>query len=345
LLYNLINIKNERKDKMKEILNYLFEHKTLAKTEAKQVLSDIGNGRYNNSQIAAFMTVYIMRSITVDEIEGFRDAMLELCIPLDFSAYDPIDLCGTGGDNKDTFNISTLSSFVVAGCGVKVAKHGNYGVSSTCGSSNVLEHLGHKFTNDKDILERNLNEAGICFLHAPLFHPAMKFVGPIRKELGIKTFFNMLGPIINPSFPKKQLIGVFSLELARLYAYLHQKTNKQFMILHSLDGYDEISLTGPFKAISNTKEQILSPENINMKTLHPGEIAGGTNVAESAKIFTDILIGAGTEAQNQVVIANSGMAVQCARPELNISDAMQMAEESLKSKKALKSLNALLGRA
>lgn len=327
---------------MKEILNYLFEHKALSKNEAKQVLKDIGSGKYNNSQIAAFMTVYMMRSITVEEIEGFRDAMLELCIQLDFSAYDPIDLCGTGGDNKDTFNISTLASFIVAGCGIKVAKHGNYGVSSACGSSNVLEFLGHKFTNDPDILERDINNAGICFLHAPLFHPAMKNVAPIRRELGIKTFFNILGPIVNPSFPGKQLIGVFSLELARLYAYLHQQTEKQFMVLHSLDGYDEISLTGPFKVISKMGEQILEPENLNMEILKPEEITGGVNVAESAKIFMSVINGEGTFAQNQVVIANAGMAVYCARPDLSLSNALQIAEESLKSKKALNSLKILL---
>jgi anthranilate phosphoribosyltransferase len=327
---------------MKEILNYLFDHKTLGKDGAKQVLIDIGSGKYNNSQIAAFMTVFVMRSITVEEIEGFREAMLELCLPLDFSSYDPIDLCGTGGDNKDTFNISTLASFVVAGCGINVAKHGNYGVSSACGSSNVLEYLGLKFTNDPETLERNLIEAGICFLHAPLFHPAMKKVGPIRKELGIKTFFNMLGPLVNPSSPQKQIIGVYSLELARLYAYLLQQSSHEFIIIHSLDGYDEISLTGPFKIISRSKEQILEPEFLKMEKVSPAEITGGNNVAESAGIFMDIIKGDGTTAQNNVVIANAAMAIHCARPHLSLSDLVQTAAESLRSGKALNSLNKLL---
>ena len=238
---------------MKEILNHLFDHKTLSKETSRQVFLDITQGLANPSQIAAFLTVFMMRSITVEELEGFRDAMLELCIATDLSQYNPIDLCGTGGDGKDTFNISTIASFVVAGAGVKVAKHGNYGVSSLCGSSNIMEHFGYKFTNDKDILKRQIEEAGICIMHAPLFHPAMKQVAPIRKDLAVKTFFNMLGPMVNPAFPKNQLVGVFSLELARLYGYLYQKSGKNFVILHTMDGCDEISLTSPFKMISNKK--------------------------------------------------------------------------------------------
>src|SRR5436190_2750537 len=259
---------------MKEALNHLFEHKPLGKQEAKRVLLSIAKGESNNSQIAAFLTVYLMRSITVEELEGFREALLELCLRLDFSAYDTIDLCGTGGDAKNTFNISTLASFVVAGAGIKVAKHGNYGVSSVSGSSNVMEFLGYKFTNDKSVLEKQLAEFGICFMHAPLFHPAMKTVAPIRKELGVKTFFNMLGPLVNPSFPKYQSTGVFSLELARLYSYLLQQTNSNFIVIHSLDGYDEISLTGNFKMISKQREQILSPEEIGFEKLQQEDLSG-----------------------------------------------------------------------
>ncbi|MCK5702641.1 MAG: anthranilate phosphoribosyltransferase, partial [Cyclobacteriaceae bacterium] len=229
---------------MKEILNRLFEYKSLDRATAKEILSNLAQGKYNHSEMAAFLTVYLMRSITVDELAGFREAMLELCVPLNFEAYDAIDLCGTGGDGKDTFNISTLASFIVAGAGQNVAKHGNNSVSSVCGSSNVLAHFGYEFTNDPDILKKSLDECGICYMHAPLFHPAMKNVAPVRRELGVKTFFNMLGPMVNPSFPKKQLTGVFSLELARLYAYLFQQTDTEFMVVYSLDGYDEVSLTG-----------------------------------------------------------------------------------------------------
>lgn len=326
---------------MKEVLNNLFDYKSLDKDQAKQILINLAKGEYNQSQVAAFLTVYLMRSITVQELEGFRDAMLELCIPLEIDAYEAIDLCGTGGDGKDTFNISTLSSFIVAGAGQNVAKHGNNGVSSVCGSSNLLAHFGYRFTSEKDDLIKSLEEAGICFLHAPLFHPAMKNVAPIRKELGVKTFFNMLGPIVNPSFPKKQLVGVFNLELARLYGYLHQKTDKQFVILHSLDGYDEVSLTGPFKMLSNDNEKLLFPEELGLNTWPQEALWGGKTVEDSAKIFIQILKGEGTTAQNQVVIANAGLAIHCGKS-VSIADGIAEARESLESGKALKTFEKLI---
>ncbi|MCH8318682.1 MAG: anthranilate phosphoribosyltransferase, partial [Bacteroidetes bacterium] len=303
---------------------------------------EIANAKYNHNQIASFLTVYMMRSITVEELQGFRDALLELCVHVDLKDYDPIDLCGTGGDGKDTFNISTLAAFVTAGSGVKVAKHGNYGVSSLCGSSNVLEYLGVKFTNDRSVLESSIDKAGICIMHAPLFHPAMKNVGPVRKELGVKTFFNMLGPMVNPAFPKKQLVGVFSLELARLYTYLYQQSDKSFVILYSLDGYDEISLTGTFKHFSNTREQIIAPEELGLNSVKAEDIKGGKTIKESAEIFMNILKGKGTKAQNEVVIANAGMAIHCARPELNREEAIALAKESLESGKALEAFSHLI---
>ncbi len=326
---------------MKQVLNKLFEHKTLDKEEAKEILVKLAQGAYNPSQVASFLTVFLMRSITVSELEGFRDAMLELCLALDLSAYDPIDLCGTGGDGKDTFNISTLSSFLVAGAGQAVAKHGNNSVSSVCGSSNLLAHFGYEFTNDKAAIIRSIEEAGICFLHAPMFHPAMKNVAPIRKELGLKTFFNMLGPMVNPAFPEKQLVGVFSLELARLYTYLYQKSDKRFVILHALDGYDEISLTGPFKMFTNEGEQVLRPEDVGLHTCPAEAIYGGTTVEESAKIFLGILEGRGTQAQNEVVIANAGMALYCSQKANNVTDAIAMARESLESGRALQTFKKL----
>ncbi|MGK7396884.1 MAG: anthranilate phosphoribosyltransferase [Candidatus Cyclobacteriaceae bacterium M3_2C_046] len=319
---------------MKEILNNLFEHKSLDKQTAKEILINLAQGKYNNSQVAAFLTVYLMRSITVEELEGFREAMLELCIAVDLSDYDIMDLCGTGGDGKDTFNISTLSSFIVAGAGQMVAKHGNNGVSSTCGSSNLLAFLGYEFTNEREQLVRNLEESGICFMHAPLFHPAMKNVAPIRKELGVKTFFNMLGPMVNPGFPHKQLVGVFSLDLSRLYGYLYQQIDKQFVILHSLDGYDEISLTGGFKILTNQGERILFPEDLGLARVRPEELSGGKTVEASAKIFLDILQGQGNQAQNQVAIANAGMALYCGNQQISLSDALARARESLESGRA-----------
>lgn len=320
---------------MKATLNYLLNHQTLDQQTAYQTLLGIGRGEYNPSQIASFLTVFALRGITVEELTGFRNAMLEMLLPIDFQEFDAMDVCGTGGDGKDTFNVSTLSAFVVAGAGQRVAKQGNHGVSSAVGSSTVLEYLGIKFTNDIDYLRRKMETAYICYLHAPLFHPAMKNVAPIRKELGIKTFFNMLGPMINPSFTKKQLVGVFSLELARLYAYLYQQSNLQYLIVHALDGYDEVSLTGDFKITSAQSEQILSPIHLGLDTLAPAQLSGGDTLADSAKIFLNVLNDEATSAQKQVVLANAGLALYAANPSLSLTDAVAVARESLESKRAL----------
>jgi anthranilate phosphoribosyltransferase len=294
---------------MKNILNKLFNYQSLEKEEAREILTNLASGAYNHSQMAAFMTVFMMRNITVDELSGFRDAMLELCIKIPAEGYNAIDLCGTGGDGKDTFNISTLASFVVAGAGYHVAKHGNYGVSSVCGSSNVLEYLGCKFSSDVGRIMKSFDQSNIAFLHAPLFHPAMKNVAPIRKELGVKTFFNMLGPMVNPAAPTNQMVGVFNLELARLYGYLYQNTQKNFLIVHSLDGYDEISLTGDFKYISNEGEAIGTPSLLGLSYLDAVDLSGGSDIKSSAKLFKEILDSKGTASQNNVVIANAGMAI------------------------------------
>ena len=325
---------------MKNILNRLINHETLSREEAKNVLVNISNGSYNTSQIASFLTVYMMRSVSIEELSGFREALLDLCIRIDLSAYNTIDLCGTGGDGKDTFNISTLASFVAAGAGIKVAKHGNYGLSSISGSSNVMEKLGIKFSNDADYLERSIDQAGIAILHAPLFHPAMKNVGPIRKDLAVKTFFNMVGPMVNPSFPQNQLVGVFNLELARMYAYLYQKTNVNFTILHSLDGYDEVSLTGPTKLITSDREAMLIPEDFGVSLLAQSQIEGGTTIDESAQLFIDIISGKGTEAQNNVVCANAAMAI-ATLTKCTPLEGFQIANESLLSGKAHLSLKKL----
>jgi anthranilate phosphoribosyltransferase len=326
---------------MKQILNDLIDHQSLTKESARKVLVELTSGKYNPSQMSSFMTVYMMRNITIEELEGFRDAMLELCIPVRFD--EPVmDVCGTGGDGKNTFNISTLSAFVVAGAGQPVAKHGNYGVSSACGSSNVLEYFGYTFTNDHDKLKRSLEQANICFMHAPLFHPAMKNVGPIRRELGVKTFFNMLGPMVNPAFPKRQLVGVFSLELARQYAYLYQDSDKDFVIIHALDGYDEISLTGPFKYFFNKGERIATPYDLGLPHLTHPEIAGGDTVEDSAKIFLAILEGRGTPQQNAAVIANASMALFCADQSAGLEHAVIKARESLVSGKAYSVFKKLL---
>jgi len=328
---------------MKKILNYLFDHKTLKRQEAEEVLTKIAKCGYSESEIAAFITVFLMRSITVDELSGFRDALLNLCIRVNLDDFDTIDVCGTGGDGKDTFNISTLTTFVLAGAGVKVTKHGNYGVSSSCGSSNILEYFGYKFSTDPDKLRREIDKTGVCFLHAPLFNPAMKEVAPVRRALKVKTFFNMLGPMVNPSFPKKQMVGVYSLELARLYNYLYQLSDMRYAIVHSLDGYDEISLTHDFKYVLNGVEHIVTPENYGFPRTTMAGLYGGTTVQEAAAIFTAVLQGQGTETQTNVVIANTQLALMCYFPEKSAKDCRALAEESLKSKKALGSFNKLIG--
>lgn len=325
---------------MKEILNRLINHEKLDNQEARQVLIRISEAAYNPSQIAAFLTVYMMRNISLEELQGFRDALLELCVPVKLDGYKTIDLCGTGGDGKNTFNISTISSFITAGAGVPVSKHGNYGVSSVSGSSNVLEALGIRFSSDPDFLRRCLDKAGICILHAPLFHPAMKQVAPIRKELAVKTFFNMLGPMVNPARPDFQMVGVFNLELARMYSYLYQKDHKEYAIVYDLNGYDEISLTGPVKILSNTSEAIYQPAELGFQQIEPDEIFGGNSVGEAARLFVEILGGKGEKAQEAVVCANAGLAISTATA-CSPEEGFELALESLRSGKAMESLRKL----
>jgi anthranilate phosphoribosyltransferase len=282
-----------------------------------------------------------MRGITTDELAGFRDALLDHCIRVDLSEFNTIDVCGTGGDEKNTFNISTLSAFVVAGAGQKVAKHGNYSVSSSCGSSNVLEYFGYNFTGKKDLLKKQIEKANICFMHAPLFNPAMKNVAPVRKELKLKTFFNMLGPMVNPAFPQNQLVGVFNLHVARLYNYIYQNTESNFCIIHALDGYDEISLTGQFKVYSRDGEDVFTPADLGFRQIKENEIFGGNSVKEAADIFINILKNKGNKAQNNVVTVNAAFALNCitGKP---IEDCIELSKESIASGKAFKKFNNLI---
>ncbi|MFM9019974.1 MAG: anthranilate phosphoribosyltransferase [Sediminibacterium sp.] len=327
---------------MKKILNHLFEHKTLSREEARDVLVGMSEGKYNESELAAFITVYLMRSITIDELMGFRDALLSLAIKVDLKEYKVMDIVGTGGDGKNTFNISTLACFIVAGTGKKVAKHGNYGASSISGSSNVMEQLGYRFTNDVDRLRKELATANICFLHAPLFHPALKVVGPIRKNLGVRTFFNMLGPLVNPASPETQLIGVYSLEMARIYNYVLQNSGRPFTIIHSLDGYDEISLTNDTKVITEQGEKIYSPRELGKRLVIAEDLSGGTTLEEAAGIFRQVISGNGTWAQNAVVLANAAMALMGTGEYTSYDDAYQHAVESLESGAAQKALENLI---
>lgn len=327
---------------MKHILQYLFEHKTFSREAAKEALVNIGKGLYNEHEVTAFMTVYLMRSITIDELLGFRDALMELCVKSDLGQYDAMDIVGTGGDGKNTFNISTLACFIVAGTGQKVAKHGNYGASSVSGASNVMEQMGYKFSNDGDKLKKEIEQANICFLHAPMFHPALKTVGPIRKNLAMRTFFNMLGPMANPANPAYQLVGVYNLEMARIYNYLLQKGGKPFTIIHSLDGYDEISLTSDTKVITQEGERVMTPEQLGKRMVMAEDISGGDTVEEAAAIFRKILDREGSWAQNAVVLANAAMALQCTGNYKTYDEAYHAAVESLESGRARECLKKLV---
>ena len=319
---------------MKNLLKDLYNHKIMSKEESKAALISLTDGSANSSQISSFLTVFLLRDITSEELDGFREAMIELSIDVDIDGHELIDLCGTGGDGKDTFNISTISSFVVAGSGIKVAKHGNYGVSSSCGSSNIISHLGHEFSNDISSLKYSLDKSNICFLHAPLFHPSLKNISPVRIELGVKTFFNMLGPMVNPIQPKSQLVGVFNSNIFRLYSHIYSKTNKSYCIVHSIDGYDEVSLTGSFKLFSNNQDLMLEPKDLGFNVIDSVKLSGGKNIKESSKIFLDILKNKGTSEQVDAVLANSGLAIYCAKKLNSIKDGIEIARESLESGKA-----------
>lgn len=323
---------------MKKILEKLFDHNYLEYEESKKVLKEISSKKYNYSQVASFLTVFKMRNPSVQEIEGFRDALLDLCVKIDLSSdFETIDLCGTGGDGKNTFNISTVSSFILAGAGYKVTKHGNYGVSSSCGSSDVLQQLGIKLSNDDGYLKKCLDKGNFCYLHAPLFHPAMKNVAGVRKELEFKTFFNILGPLVNPLQPKNQLCGVYNLEISRLYGYVFENSKKNYSILYSLDGYDEISLTSDFMKISRNDSTINSPDYFGFNKINPDEIKGGESIKDSASIFTKILENKATKSQTDVVLANSAIAIQTITNK-TIDECLSIARQSIDSGSALNCL-------
>lgn len=326
---------------MKNILKHLFEYKALTTQQAANVLKDISKGIYSEAEVASFVTVFLMRSITIEEMMGFQQALLELCVPVNMDGQSIIDIVGTGGDGKNTFNISTLSCFIVAGTGQKVAKHGNYGATSVSGSSNVMENLGYRFSNDTDKLKKEMEECNLCFLHAPLFHPALKAVAPVRKSLGIRTFFNILGPLVNPCHSVKRMIGVYNLEIARLYRYILENEPNDFTIIHSLDGYDEISLTADTRVITREGAKTLDAFELGKRSVDPADLYGGNTPLEAAKIFMRILKGEGTWAQNAVVLANASMALKTATDK-DYESCYAACVESLESGKALATLNRLM---
>lgn len=327
---------------MKDILQYLFNHQTLSRAEAKSILTEIAQNKFNDSEVIAFVTVFLMRSITLPELQGFREALLLLAKPVDLGTHDLVDIVGTGGDGKNTFNISTLASFIVAGAGQKVAKQGNYGASSVSGASNVLEELGYHFKENSEDLKADLEKGNICFLHAPLFHPALKSVAPLRKQLGLKTFFNLLGPLVNPARPDFSMIGVANLEIARVYQYLLQKEKNEFLLVHALDGYDEISLTHDTKIFNKSGEKIFTPQDLGFQNINPETIFGGATKEQSAEIFMNILQGKGISEQNSVVLANAAIALFNTKKYGDYANCLEISKESLYSGKALQSLKNIL---
>ena len=323
---------------MKEILYQLFDYQYLTRDQAREVLFAIVKGDVPETQIASLITPFLMRSISVDEILGFRDALLEMRVQADLSDYDPLDIVGTGGDGKNTFNISTTACFVVAGAGYPVVKHGNYGATSISGASNVIESLGVRFTTDRDQLRRSLDSCGLAYLHAPLFSPALKAVAPVRKSLGVRNFFNVLGPLVNPVQPRHQMLGVYNLAMSRLYSYIYQAENKRFSIVHSLDGYDEISLTDSFKVVSNRGEQLFSPADLGFETIPQESLSGGDTPEEASQIFRQVLAAEGTEAQMNAVLANAAFGIQTIEQLKPIGECLEIAKDALYGKKALRTL-------
>ena len=323
---------------MKTILTRLFNHEELTAEESRQILLNISRGMYPEAQIAALLTVFQMRGITVDELTGFREALMETRVPIDFAPYRPIDIVGTGGDGKNTFNISTCACFIVAGAGYKVAKHGNYGATSVSGASNVIEQHGVRFTNNPDILKRSMEECNIAYLHAQLFNPAMKTVGSVRKALGIRTLFNLLGPLVNPCKPAYQLLGVADLSQMRLYTNVFYKLGIDFAVVNSLDNYDEISLTDEFKVMTRNYERIYRPQALGFSAVRPEELSGGACKEDAARIFDNVLNNRAEAAQTQCVIVNAAFAIQVMEPEKEIEECIAIARESLESGRALKTL-------
>jgi len=326
---------------MKDKLQYLFDGNKLTREQAKASLIEVGKGMHSEAEFASFLTVFKMRPIESDELAGFRDAMVKLSTKVDLSEYNGIDVVGTGGDGKNTFNISTLSCFIIAGAGVNVTKHGNYASSSTSGSSNVLEFLGYKFSNEIVKLKSDLEKGGFCFLHAPLFHPAMKHIAPVRRALKVPTFFNILGPMINPSSPKYQLLGVNNDVNFVHYKNVYETLDAEFAIVNSRDGYDEVSLTADTHFASKEKELNISPADFGMEIIIPEKLFGGESVEAAAKIFINILKGNGTPEQNNVVLANAALGLNLVYSEKTLLECVAMAKESLESGKALEKLKTI----
>lgn len=324
---------------MKRYLDKIMDKEYFSKQDASGFIHAVAQQSISNEEIAAVLIGIQIRGVALDEIEGFRTALLELALKPEINTENAIDLCGTGGDGKDTFNISTISSLVLAAMGQKVIKHGNYGVSSSCGSSNVLEQLGFKFTTDEKVLNAELETKNICFLHAPLFHPTLKGVAPIRKNLGVRTIFNALGPLVNPVQPPNQLTGTFSLELAKIYQHILRANRESYHVVYSMDGYDEISLTDDTRLLSQSHDHIFSAHSLQIQKVNPEEIKSGGTIENAAKLAKSILRGEGTNSQNKVVAANVALARKTVQPNLNFKDCFEDSLTFIESGQTAKHFN------
>lgn len=327
---------------MKQYLNQLIEGESLSREQAHDILLGITRQAYNDCQIAALLMVIQSRGVTVDELLGLRDGLIETGRHIDLDGYNTLDIVGTGGDGKNTFNISTCAAFVIAGAGYKVSKHGNGASTSVSGASTVLELHGAKFSADPDVLRRSLDEAGICYFHAPLFAYGMKFVGPVRRALGVPTCFNLLGPLVNPCQPRNSLHGTATQAQQRLYVRAHQRIGDNYGVLTSYDGYDEISLTSGFKLVTPHFEKVFTPKDLGLNYVEPKDIYGGETPQEASRIFDAVLTGTATEEQRNVVLANAACGISVIDRNLSVEESIAICRESLDSGRALASFKRFL---
>ncbi|PWL30589.1 MAG: anthranilate phosphoribosyltransferase [Fluviicola sp. XM-24bin1] len=316
---------------MKRFLETIMDKEYFSKATAAEFIHAIGEDAVSDAEIAAILSGIQFRGVSLEELDGFREALLERATKPEIDSENCIDVCGTGGDGKDTFNISTTSALVLAAMGYKVIKHGNYGVSSSCGSSNVLESLGFRFTTDNKEFEADLRQNNICFLHAPLFHPTLKKVAPVRKQLGVRTIFNSLGPLVNPVQPSFQLTGTYSLELAKMYQHVLRQNRKAFSVVYAMDGYDEITLTDATRLLANNNDSIVSAASFGKNTVNPDHLKSGGTIDKAAEILTAIANGNGTEAQTNVVAANVATAIQTIQSGTTLKDAFDEAQQFIRS--------------
>jgi len=316
-------------------LKKILRQEQLNINESEAFIHAIANDEFSEVELGGILTAIQMRGLTLDEFKGFRNALESYADRVSLYTNEAIDVCGTGGDGKDTFNISTTTAFILSAMGYKVIKHGNYGVSSICGSSNVLEYLGFNFTKDEQVLNQQLEKQNICFIHAPLFHPVLKKVAPVRKQLGVGTFFNAMGPLLNPIQPKFQLTGTYSLELAKIYQVLLRDKRQSFKVVYALDRYDELTLTADARVLGNNSDEILNANSFGVEVTSPENLKGGS-IEQSANMLRSILGGHASEELINVVASNTALGMSCFHPEKQYKILFEEAKAFISSGQAIK---------